>query len=149
MLMNEMVKATGRLTIEIFSSSGLLKEKVNVPNLVVTTGRNYIASRMTGATPAVMSHMAVGTGTTEPVIANTTLETELTRVALDSQNTAANVSTYIATYAAGVATGAITEAGIFNASGAGLGTLLCRTVFGVVTKAVDDIMVITWNVTIS
>ena len=29
MLMNEMVKATGRLTIEIFSSSGLLKEKVN------------------------------------------------------------------------------------------------------------------------
>jgi hypothetical protein len=149
MLMNEMVKATGRLTIEIFSSSGLLKEKVNVPNLVVTTGRNYIASRMTGTTPAVMSHMAVGTGTTEPVIANTTLETELTRVALDSQSTTANVSTYIATYAAGVATGAITEAGIFNASGAGLGTLLCRTVFGVVTKAVDDIMVITWNVTIS
>jgi hypothetical protein len=149
MLMNEMVKATGRLTIEIFSSSGLLKEKVNVPNLVVTTGRNYIASRMTGATPAVMSRMAVGTGTTEPVIANTTLETELTRVALDSQSTTANVSTYIATYAAGVATGAITEAGIFNASGAGLGTLLCRTVFGVVTKAVDDIMVITWNVTIS
>ena len=144
-----MVKATGRLTIEIFSSSGLLKEKVNVPNLVVTTGRNYIASRMTGATPAVMSRMAVGTGTTEPVIANTTLETELTRVALDSQSTTANVSTYIATYAAGVATGAITEAGIFNASGAGLGTLLCRTVFGVVTKAVDDIMVITWNVTIS
>ena len=149
MLMNEMVKATGRLTIEIFSSSGLLKEKVNVPNLVVTTGRNYIASRMTGTTPAAMSHMAVGTGTTEPVIANTTLETELTRVALDSQSTAANVSTYIATYAAGVATGAITEAGIFNASGAGLGTLLCRTVFGVVTKAVDDIMVITWNVTVS
>jgi hypothetical protein len=147
MLMNEMVKATGRLTIEIFSSSGLLKEKVNVPNLVVTTGRNYIASRMTGATPAVMSRMAVGTGTTEPVIANTTLETELTRVALDSQNTADNVSTYIATYGAGIATGAITEAGIFNAASAG--TMLCRTVFGVVTKAVDDIMVITWNVTIS
>jgi hypothetical protein len=147
MLMNEMVKATGRLTIEIFSSSGLLKEKVNVPNLVVTTGRNYIASRMTGATPAVMSRMAVGTGTTEPVIANTTLETELTRVALDSQNTTDNVSTYIATYGAGIATGAITEAGIFNAASAG--TMLCRTVFGVVTKAVDDIMVITWNVTIS
>lgn len=149
MLMNEMVKANGRLTIEIFSSSGLLKEKVNVPNLVVTTGRNYIASRMTGTTPAVMSHMAVGTGTTEPVIANTTLETELARVALDSQSTVDNVSTYIATYGAGVATGAITEAGIFNAAGAGLGTMLCRTVFGVVTKAVDDIMVITWNVTVS
>lgn len=147
MLMNEMVKATGRLSIEVFSSSGLLKEKVNVPNLVVTTGRNYIASRMTGATPAVMSHMAVGTGTTGPVIANTTLETELTRRALDSQSTAANVSTYVATYGAGIATGAITEAGIFNAASAG--TMLCRTTFGVVTKAADDIMVITWNVTIS
>jgi hypothetical protein len=147
MLMNEMVKATGRLTIEIFSSSGLLKEKVNVPNLVVTTGRNYIASRMTGTTPAAMSHMAVGTGTTEPVIANTTLETELTRVALDSQTINANVITYIATFGAGVATGALTEAGIFNASTSG--TMLCRTTFGVVTKAVDDIMVITWNVTVS
>ena len=147
MLMNEMVKANGRLTIEIFSSSGLLKEKVNVPNLVVTTGRNYIASRMTATSATAMSHMAVGTGTTGAVIGNTTLETELTRRALDSQSTSTNVSTYIATYGAGIATGSITEAGIFNAASAG--TMLCRTTFGVVTKAADDIMVITWNVTIS
>ena len=147
MLMNEMIKATGRLSIEVFSSSGLLKEKINVPNLVVTTGRNYIASRMTATSATAMSHMAVGTGTTGAVIANTTLETELTRRALDSQSTAANVSTYIATYGAGIATGSITEAGIFNAASAG--TMLCRTTFGVVTKAADDIMVITWNVTIS
>lgn len=147
MLMNEMIKATGRLSIEVFSSSGLLKEKINVPNLVVTTGRNYIASRMTATSATAMSHMAVGTGTTGAVIANTTLETELTRRALDSQSTSTNVSTYIATYGAGIATGSITEAGIFNAASAG--TMLCRTTFGVVTKAADDIMVITWNVTIS
>jgi hypothetical protein len=147
MLMHEMVKATGRLSIEVFSSSGLLKEKINVPNLVVTTGRNYIASRMTATSATAMSHMAVGTGTTGAVIANTTLETELTRRALDSQSTLTNVSTYVATYGAGIATGAITEAGIFNAASAG--TMLCRTTFGVVTKAADDIMVITWNVTIS
>jgi hypothetical protein len=149
MLMNEMVKATGRLSIEIFSSSGLLKEKINVPNLVVTTGRNYIVSRMNTTAPvAVMSHMAVGTGTTEPVLADIALESQLgSRVALDSQTINANVITYIATFGAGVATGALTEAGIFNASTSG--TMLCRTTFGVVTKAVDDIMVITWNVTVS
>ena len=142
-----MIKATGRLSIEVFSSSGLLKEKINVPNLVVTTGRNYIASRMTATSATAMSHMAVGTGTTGAVIGNTTLETELTRRALDSQSTVDNVSTYITTYPAGIATGAITEAGIFNAASAG--TMLCRTVFGVVTKAVDDIMIITWNITVS
>ena len=149
MLMNEMVKATGRLSIEIFSSSGLLKEKINFPNKVVTTGRNYIVSRMNTTAPAaVMSHMAVGTGTTEPVLADIALESQLgSRVALDSQTINANVITYIATFGAGVATGALTEAGIFNAST--FGTMLCRTTFGVVTKAVDDIMVITWNVTVS
>ena len=42
---------------------------------------------------------------------------------------------------------ALTEAGIFNASSAG--TLLCRTVFSVVTKGASDAMTITWTVTLS
>ena len=148
--MNENVSPKGQVSIEIFNSKGDLKEKVHVPNLVVTTGRNYIASRLNDtAQTQVMSHMAVGSGTAAPVLADTVLGTEITRVAFDSDNIVDNVITYVATYAPGVGTGAITEAGIFNDAGANLGDLLCRTTFAVVNKAVDDSMVITWTVTVS
>lgn len=150
MLMNETVSPKGQVSIEIFNSKGNLKEKVHVPNLVVTTGRNYIASRLNDtAQTDVMTHMAVGEGTDAATLADTVLGTELTRVAFDSDAIVDNVITYVATYAAGVGTGAITEAGVFNDAGANLGDMLCRTVFPVVNKAVDDSMVITWTVTVS
>lgn len=148
--MNENVSPKGQVSIEIFNSKGDLKEKVHVPNLVVTTGRNYITSRLNDtAQTDVMSHMAVGSGTAAATLADTVLGTEITRVAFDSDNIVDNVITYVATYAPGVGTGAITEAGIFNDAGANLGDLLCRTTFAVVNKAVDDSMVITWTVTVS
>jgi hypothetical protein len=150
MLMNENVSPKGQVSIEIFNSKGDLKEKVYVPNLVVTTGRNYITSRLNDtAQTDVMTHMAVGSGTAAATLADTVLGTEITRVAFDSDNIVDNVITYVATYAAGVGTGAITEAGVFNDAGANLGDLLCRTTFAVVNKAVDDSMVITWTVTVS
>lgn len=148
--MNEQVNPSGQVSIEIYSPDGKLKDKVNIPNLVVQTGRNYIASRMNDtAQTTVMSHMAVGSGSTAATLGDTVLGTELTRVALDSDNTVDNVITYVATYAPGVGTGAITEAGIFNDATANTGDLLCRTTFLVVNKAIDDSMVITWTVTIS
>jgi hypothetical protein len=55
--------------------------------------------------------------------------------------------TYVATFSAGTGTGAVVEAGIFNAASAG--TMLCRTVFAVVNKGVDDAMTITWQITVS
>jgi hypothetical protein len=150
MLMNENVSPKGQVSIEIFNSKGDLKEKVYVPNLVVTTGRNYITSRLNDtAQTDVMTHMAVGSGTAAATLADTVLGTEITRVAFDSDNIVDNVITYVATYDAGVGTGAITEAGVFNDAGANLGDLLCRTTFAVVNKAVDDSMVITWTVTVS
>lgn len=45
---------------------------------------------------------------------------------------------------AGTATFSLTEAGIFNAASAG--TMLCRTVFPVINKGVNDTMTVTWTV---
>ena len=68
-------------------------------------------------------------------------------VALDSTTRAANTITYVATFPAGTGTGALTEAGILNA--ASTGNMLCRTVFGIVTKTSSDTVIITWNVTVA
>ena len=138
-----------------FQLKGKLKIEINdkvvaeVPNIVVNNGKDFVASRIKDATATVMSHMAIGTGTTSAVATDTTLETELSgsRTALTSTTVSSNDIIYVATFAAGVGTGAVTEAGIFNASSGG--TMLCRTVFAVVNKAAADAMTVTWTVTVS
>jgi hypothetical protein len=148
MNLQENLKASGELTITVFDRNGNLKEAKKVPNLVVTVGKNYIASRMVGTASTVMNGMAIGTGTGTPIAGDTTLGTEAGRVALSAFTASTNTVTATATFAAGIATGAITEAGIFNNSTSG-GTMLCRTTFPVVNKAAGDSIAITWVVTVS
>jgi len=102
---------------------------------------------MKDATATAMSHMAIGSGSTAAAAGDSSLGTELGRVALDSTTVSGAVVTYVATFPAGTGTGAVTEAGILNASSAG--DLLCRTVFSVVNKGASDSMTITWTVTVS
>jgi len=143
----ENLKASGSLRVVVTGADGKVKEEHQFKNLVVTVGKNFVASRMVGTTSAVMSHMAVGSNNTAAAAGDTALGAELGRVALATSTATTNVVTYTATFPAGTGTGAIVEAGIFNASSAG--TMLCRTVFAVVNKGVDDALSITWTITIS
>lgn len=147
MITQDHIKASGSLRVVVYGKDGTVKSEHDFKNLVVTVGKTFVASRIVGVASNIMSHMAVGSGTTAAAVGDTALQTELGRVALASGTSASNVVTYTATFPAGTATGAITEAGIFNASSAG--TLLCRTVFAVVNKGTDDAMSITWTVTVS
>jgi len=141
-MLSENLVMTGRLKIEV--NGVTVKE---VPNLVVTAGKEYVASRIDSNSKAVISHMAVGTGSTAPAAGNTTLGAEVLRKSLGSSTVVNNTITYVTTFAAGEATAALTEAGLFNASSGG--DMLCRTTFSVVNKAADDTMTITWVVTVS
>ena len=132
----------GRLTIQV--NDQVVQE---VDNLVVTTGKGYVASRMKDATATAMSHMAIGTSTTAAAASQTAQGSESARVALTSTTVSGADVTYVATFAAGTGTAAITEAAILNASSGG--TMLCRTVFAVVNKGASDSMTITWVVTAS
>lgn len=144
---NEQLKASGALKVIITGKDGKVKEEHEFKNLIVTVGKNFVASRMVGVAQNVMSHMAAGSSSAPAVVGDTTLGSELGRVTLASGISTDNVVTYNATFPAGTATGGLTEAGIFNA-GTG-GVMLCRTVFAVVNKGVDDAMSVTWTVTIS
>lgn len=143
---NETIKATGTVKIDITRANGATETK-EIKNLVVTTGLNYIVSRMKDATATAMTHMAIGSGSTAALVANTALGSELGRVTLTSTTVSTNTIQYIATFPSGTGTGSVTEAGLFNAGSAG--TMLCRTVFGVVTKDTGDSIQITWTVTVS
>ena len=132
----------GRLTIAI--NDEVVQE---IDNLVVTTGKAYVASRMKDATTTAMSHMAVGTGSTAAAASDTALGNESARVALTSTTVSGADVVYVATFGAGTATAALTEAAILNASSSG--TMLCRTVFSVINKGASDSMTVTWTVTAS
>lgn len=145
-MLKDTIKTIGSLDVVLTDENGLVKKEFTVPNLVVQTGRNFIAHRMTGTGNTIMSHMGIGTNNTAAALNNTTLGTETARVALTSGTTAANVVTYIATFNPGTpaTANAITEAAIFNASSSG--EMLCRTVFDVVNKGTLDTLTITWTV---
>ena len=143
-MISDDLKMKGRLIIQL--NDEVVQE---VDNLVVTTGKGYVASRMKDTTATAKSHMAVGTNKTAAAAGDTALAAEAGRAALTSTtvNTGAGTVTYVGTFAAGTGTGALVEAGILNASSGG--TLLCRTVYTTVNKGANDSMTITWVITIS
>ena len=105
-MLKDGLKLKGKLTIA-------LNDKVvqEVPNLVVTAGKGYVADRMANNS-TVIGYMAIGTGSTAAAAGNTALGSESARTALTSTNVSGAVVTYVDTFAAGTGTGAITEAGI-------------------------------------
>ena len=122
MNLKENLGITGELTIQVFDETGNLKSATKVPNLVVTNGKNYIASRMVGTAATVMSHMAIGTGT----------------------------ATFAAGQGTGAITEAgIFNYGTYAASPTSGQFMLCRTTFPPVNKASGDSIAITWVITVS
>lgn len=142
-------KMIGSLTLMLEKSNGEV-EVTHRDNIIVNGGFDLIADAIGRATgrPAVISHIAVGTGTTAEAATQTALVTEISRIAATYAHTAGTkVFTMTATFNAGVATGAITEAGVFNAASAG--TMLDRVVFPVVNKGADDTLTAVFTFTLS
>ena len=139
------VKMTGALTVKKLLGDELISE-IHVPNLVVTAGKVHIAKRLGTATESIMTHMAVGEGSTVSELDDTILVNELDRVELTSTLVIGANITYTAVFLPNIATGSITEAGIFNDDEDG--TMLCRTTFPVITKSDSETVAISWTVTV-
>jgi hypothetical protein len=147
-MFEDQIRMRGKVKLVLYRSDGT-REYRCFRNLVVSAGKTFIASRMVGATAAVMSTMAVGTDSTAPAITQTALIAPVAggRVAFDSAGSSGAVATYTATFGPGTGTGALQEAGIFNDPTAG--TMLARVTYPVVNKGATDIMSITWTVTVT
>ena len=147
-MINDNLKLRGDVAIVLKDKNGNVKESRDINNLVVSAGLTFICSRMAGVSADVMSHMALGSGTTAAAAGDTDLESILgSREALDSSTASSNTIAYVSSFEAGEGTGAVTEAGIFNAATSG--TMLCHVIFPVVNKQADDTMSITWTITLT
>jgi hypothetical protein len=141
------LKLTGRLTVDLVAEDGTIKDTQEIPNLVVTTGKTFVASRMAGNSAGVMSHMAIGTSPTAAAASDTALGAEVARVTLTSTTASNNDVVYVGSFPVQTPSSAesIVEAAILN----GDDTMLCRTVFSVISKAPTDSLSITWTVSAS
>ena len=147
-MINDDLKLRGDVAIVLKDKDGKVKESREINNLVVSAGLTYICSLMADASANVMSHMALGSGTTAAAAGDTDLESILgSREALDSTTASSNTIAYVSSFEAGEGTGAVTEAGIFNAATSG--TMLCHVIFPVVNKQADDTMSVTWTITLT
>ena len=147
-MINDTLKLRGDVSIKLYDKNGKIKDQREITNLVVNSGLAFICSRMAGTSPAVMTHMGVGSGTTSAAAGQTALVSQLgSREALDSTNASANTIVFVCSLEAGDGTGAVSESAIFNAASSG--TMLARVVFPVINKQADDTMSITHRITLT
>jgi len=146
--MKDGIKLSGTLSLVLTNSVGNVVNKITTHNLVVTAGKEWVADLMQAGAGTPMSHMAIGSGTTDPTTGDTTLDIEEARVALTvagGTRTGASIE-YVGTYPAGTGTATLTEAGLFNANSGG--TMLSRTEFAPIAKGASDTLTITWTVSV-
>jgi len=145
---DQIKKVRGFVKILHFDKDMSLINTIDVENLVVTAGLNWVAGRLNDPPPAFMNYIAVGTDATVPTLSETILVAEIYRapVSILGGSVSGNSIIYTQTIPPGAATGALQEAGIFNNGVAG--TMLSRVTYPVVNKGPSDTIAISWTITI-
>jgi hypothetical protein len=155
----------GILVAEMFDEDGCLKSRVEVHNLITTTGDIMYAHRGSGISspPNAPTGMRIGTGSTAVAKtgAGAAIVTKITggNKAFDATfpSIASNVVTYKTTFGPGEGTTAspVTEAVIVNdtiatdTSTAAANTIARAIIAGVGSKGAGDTLVLTWTHTLT
>ncbi len=129
-------------------SEKVWKKVIESENLVVTAGKADLASFLNLATAiSYMNFLAIGTGASEPQLADTALDVEIgTRVAATSSASGV-VLTKTGIFGAANGIGTIREVGLFDQSGLG-GVMLARNSgFTPFVKGAPNIFELTWTIT--
>lgn len=147
--MKDNFKIKGQMELVLFKADGTVETRFK-DNMILDVGFDFIADAIGKASgrPNVMSHIAIGSGTTAVAAGQTALVTEIDRNAATYAHTpGTKVFTLSATFGAGEGVGAITEAGVVNAGSAG--TFIDRVVFAVINKGTSDTLTVTFSFTLS
>lgn len=127
---------------------GKIKREFDTPNLILTTGKIMLAGILTGESTPFARNLGIGTGTTTPVIGDTTLENEVgTRVsALFAQTSTTAYYTGIFTADNPATQQTINEYGLFSLAAAGY--MFVHTTAPAIVKATADSLEVQYRIAV-
>jgi len=145
-MIGDRIKINGHVTAELYEKKDLI-QRVEQPNLVVDTGKSYLANRILNDGFPLIDKIGIGSGTSVALDSNTVLEdqTGITTILFKGIEDT-NVLTFTATFPEGVGSGDIREVGLFAADN----TLICRTLFNTpFNKQPSQFLNITWKLQVA
>lgn len=144
------IELIGHWSMVLTGPDGAVKQTLDGKNVVVTNGKEFLASFLNSAATAastfLMRYVAIGTDATAEAVSNTALGSESSRHTGTVTYTSGALYEVVATFAAGSGTGAIAEYGLLSANSSG--TLFSRDTESVINKGASDTLTVTTKVTI-
>jgi hypothetical protein len=135
------------------AKTGRELQRVKIDNVVVTSGRRYVLSRLVSNAPQTdtMNAISVGTSTTAPATGDTILGSEALRIAIasfDTSNMTSNPPSWNAqcTFATNQANTTLGEAGLFNSTASNVQTMLSHVTFAIINKTTSNTLAITYTI---
>lgn len=148
--MNDVVKLRGAIELVLSAPDGTVIERKQ-ENTVVTAGRAWALKQLASGhvnTAQAISHVAVGTSTTAPSTADTTLAAENTRKSCSFDTSGLTSSTpwwrAEVVYNTNEANTTLGEVGLFNSSSGG--TMLARATFGTINKTTSNTLNVSYTI---
>lgn len=152
--LSENLDMKGKLTVQKRDKSNQIVEQISANNNIVLSGRDLVAKLFINEAIAPISHVAVGTGTTQvDPKTDTNLNTELFRKAITKINPTQDLTItsdgkiqvkITVELDFNEANGSLTEAGLFNANAGGV--MYNRVVFPAINKTNDFKLTLIWEI---
>jgi hypothetical protein len=149
-------RAYGHFTLVVYDEFGVVKQYQQSDNLVVDNGLDCMGDLVFGTAlctgEAFYDYIEIGTGSTAPTIADTTIETPIggcarvqdATVAGDTATPGEITATVESTFSGATCAATVTEAGVFDASTSG--NMIARSTFAGVTVGASDTLTVTYNI---
>jgi len=148
------IKETGKLKghyyVAVLDNEGNEKARFDGDNTIMNAGIGVVSGLMTSIGEDAFTHLAIGTGTTEPNATDTSMVAETYRAeGTGSQETDAitDDSARLTTSVSITNSGDITEIGMFNSSSTG--DMMARTTFSAVSTSDGDTVNLGYDIILS
>ncbi len=135
---------TGRVTIDMYDSTGVRFSRTEVNNTVVESGRTLLARLLAGGAGTV-THLAIGRGAVSPSAGDTALGDEVARVPTTPLPVTGPVTVFRTVLPEDAGAVVISEVGLFTAATGG--ELFARATFPAITKPPQAVAIISWTIT--
>jgi hypothetical protein len=157
MRVHDDIDMRGRLILQKRNAANEIIEELTAHNTIVLSGRDLVAKQFINEPIEPISHVAVGTGSTEVKATDTALASELFRKPINDIDPSVHLTTtsdnkkkvmITADLDFSEANGALTEAGLFNAEDASdpNGVMYNRVVFPPINKTTDFKLTLIWEI---